>query len=65
MHVPSYCSKFAVKVDISPGGCQKLPNWVKITDQNADMLQSRYQKNILQQILKKKQFNLFYSIMQV
>ncbi len=28
-----------VKVDFSSGGCQKLPNWVKITDQNADMIQ--------------------------
>ncbi len=31
--------KFAVKVDFSCGGCQKLPNRVKITDQNADLLQ--------------------------
>ncbi len=28
-----------MKVNFSSGGCQKLPNWVKITDQNADLLQ--------------------------
>ncbi len=28
-----------MKVDFSSGGCQKLPNWVKITHQNADLLQ--------------------------
>ncbi len=28
-----------MKVNFSSGGCQKQPNWVKITDQNADMLQ--------------------------
>ncbi len=26
-------------VDFSSGGCQKLPNWVKIIDPNADVLQ--------------------------
>ena len=39
IHVVSYCSKFAVKVDLSSGGCQKLPNWVKIIHLNADLLQ--------------------------
>ncbi len=39
IYVVSYCSKFVVKVDFSCGGCQKLPNWVKITHQNADMIQ--------------------------
>ncbi len=39
IYVVSYCSKFVVKVDSSSGGCQKLPKWVKITDQNADLLQ--------------------------
>ncbi len=28
-----------MKVDFSSGGCQKLPNWVKVTDQYADLLQ--------------------------
>ncbi len=28
-----------MKVDFSSGGCQKLPKWVRITDQNADLLQ--------------------------
>ncbi len=28
-----------VKIDFSSGGCHKLPNWVKITDQNSDLLQ--------------------------
>ncbi len=28
-----------MKVDFSSGGCQKLPKWVKITHQNADLLQ--------------------------
>ncbi len=39
IYVVSTWSKFAVKVDFSSGGCQKLPSWVKITDQNVDMLQ--------------------------
>ncbi len=39
-----------MKVDFSSDGCQKLSNWVKITDQNAPVCQ----KNILQQVLKKK-----------
>ncbi len=39
IYVVSYCSKFAVTVDFSSGGCQKLLNWMKITHQNADMLQ--------------------------
>ncbi len=39
IYVVSYCSKLVVKVDFSSGGFQKLPNWVKITDQNADLLQ--------------------------
>ncbi len=30
--------KFAVKVDFSSGGCQKLPNWVKITDQKNEKI---------------------------
>ncbi len=28
-----------MKVDFSSSGCQKLPNWEKITHQNADLLQ--------------------------
>ncbi len=28
-----------MKVNFSSGGCQKLPNWGKITHQNADLLQ--------------------------
>ncbi len=28
-----------MKVDFSSGGCQKLPKWVRITHQNADLLQ--------------------------
>ncbi len=39
MYVLSLCSKFTVKVNFSSGGYQKLPNWVKVTDQNADMIQ--------------------------
>ncbi len=50
-----------MKVNFSSGGCQKLPNRVKITDQNAPVCQ----KNILQQVLKKKKFNLFCSIRQL
>ena len=62
IYVVSHCSKFTVKVNFSSGGCQKLPNWVKITHQNADMPQF---VSILQQVLKKKNYNLFYSIMQL
>ncbi len=57
-------SKFAVKVDFSSGGCQKLPNWVKITDQNADLLQL-VRKIFYSQSWRKTNDNLFYSIMQL
>ncbi len=63
-YVVSYCSKFAVKVDFSSGGCQKLPNWVKVTDQNADLLQL-VRKIFYSKSWRKKSYNLFYSIMQL
>ncbi len=31
IYVLSYCSQFAVKVDFSSGGCQKVPNWTACT----------------------------------
>ncbi len=39
-----------MKVDFSSGGCEELPNWMKITDQNADVLQL-VSKMLLQQVL--------------
>ncbi len=37
--VCSMASKDEDVVKYLAGGCQKLPSWVKITDQNADMIQ--------------------------
>ncbi len=34
-----------MKVDLSSGDCLKLPNWVKITHQNADLLQVFKKRN--------------------
>ncbi len=48
-----------MKIDFSSGDCKKLPNWVKITHQNADMLQFD-RKIFLQQVLRKN-YNLFYN----
>ncbi len=39
IYVLRFCCKFAANIDFSSGGCQKLPNWVKITHQNAELLQ--------------------------
>ncbi len=61
MFVVSHCSKFAMKVDFSSGGCQKLPNWVKITHQNADLLQ--FVRKIFSLSSEEKNYNLFYSNM--
>ncbi len=60
----SYCSKFTVKVNFSSGGCQKLPKGVKITHQNADMLQF-VRKIFYSKSWIRKKYNLFYSIMQL
>ncbi len=55
-----FTCKFAVKLDFSSGDCKKLSNWVKITHQNADMLQSA-RKIFLHQVLKKN-CNLYYNV---
>ncbi len=45
------------KGDFSSGGCQKLPNWVKITHQNAEKYSTASPEE--------KKYNFFYSITQL